>query len=102
MEVYVDQPYTLRQQQLIAVSSFCIVISTIAVGLRLAARHQFRIKLWWDDYMCIVALVGMKLVRVTRVKLTSTQVVSYSPIITALIGKHFVIIFYRQGLLIHR
>lgn len=58
MEPYVEKPYTNRQQQLLAITSFCLIISTIAVGFRLVARHQFGVKLWWDDYMCIVALVN--------------------------------------------
>lgn len=51
-------PYNDRQNQLIVVTSFCLIVSTIAVVLRLIARRQFSIKLWWDDYICIVALVG--------------------------------------------
>lgn len=56
---FVEKPYTARQQQLLAVTSFCLVVSTIAVAFRLVARHQFGVKLWWDDYMCMIALVNI-------------------------------------------
>lgn len=52
--------YNDHQIQLIAVTSFCLISSTLAVILRLIARRQFAIKLWWDDYACIVALAGLK------------------------------------------
>lgn len=57
MEPYIEPPYTGRQRQIIGVCSFCLVISTAAVALRLTARRQFGIKLWWDDYITVVALV---------------------------------------------
>jgi hypothetical protein len=56
-------PHTERQTSLIAVTSFCIIISTFAVILRLLARRQFHIKLWWDDYIAVIALVRLPLSR---------------------------------------
>lgn len=49
--------YNTHQVQLIYVTSFCLISSTFAVGLRLLARRQFGIKLWWDDYIAVIALV---------------------------------------------
>lgn len=53
-----DHPYNSRQHNLVAVTTFCIIIATIAVALRLLARRQFHVKLWWDDYVAVIALVG--------------------------------------------
>ena len=49
--------YNRHQVQLIYVTSFCLISSTLAVGLRLLARRKFGIKLWWDDYIAVLALV---------------------------------------------
>lgn len=54
-----DYPFNTRQKNLIAVTAFCIIISTIAVALRLLARRQFHVNLWWDDYVAVIALVGL-------------------------------------------
>lgn len=50
--------YNSHQVQLIYVTSFCLISSTLAVSFRLLARRKFGIKLWWDDYIAILALVG--------------------------------------------
>ncbi|MCJ1265139.1 hypothetical protein MMC22_005014 [Lobaria immixta] len=49
--------YNSHQVQLIYVTSFCLISSTLAVGLRLLARRKFGIKLWWDDYIAVLALI---------------------------------------------
>lgn len=54
-----DLPYNTRQRYLVAVTAFCITIATIAVALRLIARRQFHVNLWWDDYVAVIALVGV-------------------------------------------
>ena len=54
-----DHPYNPRQKNLVAVTTFCIVIATIAVALRLLARRQLNVNLWWDDYVAVIALVGL-------------------------------------------
>ena len=38
-----------------------IVLSTIAVIFRLISRRIAHVKLWWDDYLTIIALVGTSL-----------------------------------------
>lgn len=53
-----DHPFNDRQRNLIAVTTFCIIISTVAVALRLLARRTFNVNLWWDDYVAVIALVG--------------------------------------------
>lgn len=49
--------YNSHQVQLIYVTSFCLISSTFAIALRILARRQFGIKLWWDDYIAVLALV---------------------------------------------
>ena len=53
-----NHPLNSRQRQLVIATSFCLALSTLAVALRLIARRKFGIKLWWDDYICVLALVG--------------------------------------------
>ena len=36
-----------------------MVLATIVVAVRLAARRSSAAKLWWDDYLIVLALVGM-------------------------------------------
>src|SRR6201989_2318915 len=45
------------QYTLIVVSVVFAVISTTAVCLRIFARHKKRLRLEWDDYFIIIALV---------------------------------------------
>ena len=49
--------YTVRQIQLIAVTSTCLFVSTVVVGLRLFVRHLTAGDFWWDDYFAVAALV---------------------------------------------
>ena len=49
--------FTHRQIQLISVTSTCLVVSTVAVALRLLVRRKTAAALWWDDYFAILALV---------------------------------------------
>ena len=52
-------PEELAQDQsetLLAIFIVFTVLPTIAVGLRLAARWQTKAKLWWDDYLSVIAL----------------------------------------------
>lgn len=57
MDVFTEQTYTARQKQLLGVCIFCLIISTLAVILRLLTRRLFDAKLWWDDYIVVLALV---------------------------------------------
>lgn len=54
-----DHTYNSRQRSLTAVTSFCIIVSTLAAGLRLYARRKLHIKFWWDDSIAVVALVSL-------------------------------------------
>lgn len=45
------------RNNVIAASVICITIATVAVALRLSARHLSKAKLTADDYTIIVALV---------------------------------------------
>lgn len=46
-----------RQLQLIAFTSTCLVLSTLAVVLRLLVRWYSPVNLWWDDWITVLALV---------------------------------------------
>lgn len=48
-----------RQVQIIAVTSTCLVLSTVAVVLRLLVRWSSAAVLWWDDWVAVLALVGL-------------------------------------------
>jgi hypothetical protein len=76
------RPEWNRQQWgLILVPSGCIVVSTIAVALRFLTRRIFRAKLWWDDYLCLAALVSWvdPRCRVMIDRLTAWQLMSCAP-----------------------
>ena len=45
-----------------AIFSVCLVLPLIAVGLRLVARRISNLRLWWDDWLILVATVGTGLV----------------------------------------
>ncbi len=49
--------YTVRQIQLVAVTSTCLFVSTVVVALRLFVRHLTAGNFWWDDYFAVAALV---------------------------------------------
>lgn len=38
-----------------------MVLSMAAIGMRLLSRHIRNQKLWWDDWLCIVAMVSILL-----------------------------------------
>lgn len=46
-----------RQLQLVAVTTTCFVLSTLAVVLRLVIRSCSTVLLWWDDWITALALV---------------------------------------------
>ena len=48
-----------RQVQLLAVTSTCLALSTVAVTLRLFARWSSAAKFWWDDWVAVLALVRL-------------------------------------------
>lgn len=48
-----------QQKELVTIPSVCLVVGTFAVGLRLLSRRIFRAKIWWDDYLCLFALVRL-------------------------------------------
>lgn len=50
---------TDRQVQLLAVAWASIATPTVVVALRMWARRLLRASLWWDDYLVVLALVGM-------------------------------------------
>lgn len=43
--------------RLVAATVVAIVVPTIALGLRLLARHVLRIRLYFDDWLIIIAWV---------------------------------------------
>ncbi len=47
-----------RQVQLIAVTSTCLALSTVAVILRLLVRSSSSATFWWDDWVAVLALVS--------------------------------------------
>lgn len=49
--------YTSRQHLLLGVTGCGLVLSTLAVSLRLIARRYLHVKLWWDDYLAVLAMV---------------------------------------------
>lgn len=50
--------YSVRQVQLIAVCTICMVLSTTVVGLRLLVRRIGSVaNTWWDDWVTVLALV---------------------------------------------
>ena len=46
-----------RQLLLIGIAITCIVLSTIAIALRLVVRWSSTAILWWDDWVAMLALV---------------------------------------------
>jgi hypothetical protein len=46
-----------RAPVVIGVCILLIIVSLVATGLRLYARHLVRLKLWWDDWFCLIGLV---------------------------------------------
>ncbi|MCJ1462477.1 hypothetical protein MMC07_001079 [Pseudocyphellaria aurata] len=51
--------YNERQRELVGVAIFGLIVSTLAVGLRITARRRLKIAIWWDDYLAILALVSV-------------------------------------------
>ena len=49
--------YTSRQHLLLGVTGCGLVLSTLAVSLRLIARRYLHVKLWWDDYLAVLTMV---------------------------------------------
>ena len=49
--------FNARQVHLIAVTSACLVLSTVVVALRLLVRWSSAAILWWDDWVAVLALV---------------------------------------------
>ena len=47
------------QVQLVAVTSTCLLLSTSAVAMRLIVRWYSAAMLWWDDWVAVLALVGL-------------------------------------------
>ncbi|KAH8703286.1 hypothetical protein BGW36DRAFT_443399 [Talaromyces proteolyticus] len=45
-----------RAPVVIGVCVLLIIISLVATGLRLYARYLVRLKLWWDDWFCLIGL----------------------------------------------
>lgn len=45
--------------RLVAATVVAIVVPTIALGLRLLARHVLRIRLYFDDWLIIIAWVRL-------------------------------------------
>ena len=52
------QAMNVRQIQIVAVCTLCLVLSTAAIILRLLARRISTVKYWWDDGTAILALVS--------------------------------------------
>ena len=48
-----------RQVQLLAVTSTCLALSTVAITLRLFARWFSAAKFWWDDGAAVLSLVRL-------------------------------------------
>ena len=53
--------YADRGPHLVAVCSVMIALSAIAVGLRLTARRLSKVRLRWDDWLILIALVNRPL-----------------------------------------
>lgn len=54
-----EEGFNDRQVQLIAVIITCLVLSTLAVVLRLLVRWFSAAGFWWDDGVVILALVRL-------------------------------------------
>lgn len=59
--VVLDLRLNSQQRKAIAISVLCIILPTVFVGLRLLSRRMCKVKLGWDDYFCVVSLVGLPL-----------------------------------------
>ena len=53
-----NEGYTNRQQQIVAVCTTNIILSTSVVVLRLFVRHRTVANLGWDDGVAVLALVS--------------------------------------------
>ena len=50
-----------RQPLVFAFTIIMTVLATVAVALRILARRLSSADFWYDDYMCLFALVGTNL-----------------------------------------
>ena len=50
--------YADRGPHLVRVCSVMIALSAIAVALRLVSRRLSKVRLWWDDWLILIALVN--------------------------------------------
>lgn len=57
--------------KLYAIFSIFLALPLIAVGLRLVARRASNLRLWWDDWLILVATVGTLVVESGSQQLTS-------------------------------
>lgn len=81
-----------RQIQLLTVTSTCLVLSTLAIGLRLLVRWWSAARLWWDDCVAVLALVRLSVIfnlRIGDLVLLVSQVTSWLVNIFTLIGEGF-------------
>ena len=51
-----------RTPTIIATTVAPLTLSVIAVGARFLGRHVGGTKLWWDDWLVLLALVGVQTV----------------------------------------
>ena len=81
--------YSERQVQLVAVCTLCLVLSTIAVALRLLVRRFGSVaNTWWDDWITVVALVSFlaRKEQVTTKRIDLHQIASWEVNIATLVG----------------
>ena len=57
MSGFVDEGLNVRQVLLISVSAVCLGLSTVVVVLRFVVRQISAARLWWDDWIAMLALV---------------------------------------------
>ena len=71
---------------LLATCALMIILSSVAVGLRFASRKLAGVGFWWEDWMCLAALVSRVLE--IRVKgLTMEQSLNIATNAVTILGK---------------
>ena len=54
-----SEPIPDKSPLIIAISTLLIVLPTTAISLRFISRHLSKAGLWWDDWVILLALVGL-------------------------------------------
>jgi len=52
-----------QQPKMMGIFTTFLILPLIAVGLRILSRRLTRMELWWDDWLILIATVGIQLIQ---------------------------------------